>query len=211
MPRRYRPRHAAPPSARSRRYRIATSVAVVAMAGSTVGMQTYAAFSSTTSNAANAFSSGTVYLSDNDNGSAVVSLATAKPGDASTGCIRVLYTGSLASTVRLYGTVTGALAPYLTLTVTRGTDSSPSFKSCTNFTADATNYTGQGAGVVYSGLLSAYPASYAAGLGDPTTASPATWNTNDAHSYKFTVTLNDDNNAQGLTAASTFTWEARNQ
>jgi hypothetical protein len=208
--RRYQPRHAAPQSSRARRKRLAATIAVVALSSAAAGTQTYAAFSSTTANAANDFSSGTVYLTDNDNGSAVVSLTTAKPGDASTGCIRVLYTGSLASTVRLYGTISGALAPYLTLTVTRGTDSAPSFGSCTNFTPDATNYVGQGAGVVYTGLLSAYPTAYAGGLVDPTPGSPETWDTNEAHSYKFTVTLNDDNNAQGKTASSTFVWEARN-
>jgi hypothetical protein len=210
MGRRYQPRHAAPRPSHARRNRIAATAAVVALSSAAAGMQTYAAFSSTTSNAANDFASGTVYLTDNDNGAAVVSLATAKPGDASTGCIRVLYTGSLASTVRLFGTISGDLAPYLTLTVTRGTDSSPSFRSCTNFTPDGTNYVGQGAGVVYSGLLSAYPTAYTAGLVDPVSGSPETWDTNEAHSYKFTVTLNDDNNAQGKTASSTFVWEARN-
>jgi hypothetical protein len=210
MYRRYQPRHAAPPSARSRRYRLASAGIVVALAGSAVGTQTYAAFSSTTSNGANSFASGTVYLTDNDNTGAVIGLPTAKPGDSSTGCIRVQYTGSLASTVRLYASTTGTLAPYLTLTVTRGTDSSPAFKSCSSFTADATNYIGQGAGVVFNGLLSAYPATYAAGLVDPTSGTPATWNLNDAHSYKFVITLNDDNNAQGKNADTTFTWEARN-
>ena len=40
--------------------------------------------------------------------------------------------------------------------MTRGTDSSPSFASCANFTADSTNYIGSGAGVIYSGNLSAF-------------------------------------------------------
>jgi hypothetical protein len=44
--------------------------------------------------------------------------------------------------MRLYGTVTGSLGPYLTLTVTRGADSGPSFPSCASFSADATNYIG---------------------------------------------------------------------
>src|SRR5438309_11706683 len=112
MLRRYQPRHAAPPSARARRTRLASAGVVLVLTGSAVGMQTYAAFSSTTSNAANSFSSGTVYLSDNDNSSAVIGLTAAKPGDSSTGCIRVLYTGSLPTNVRLYGATTGSLASY---------------------------------------------------------------------------------------------------
>src|SRR4051794_28799418 len=123
MYRRYQPRHAAPPSARSRRYRLASAGIVVALTGSAVGMQTYAAFSSTTSNGPNSFTSGTVLITDNDNAGAVLGLTNAKPGDSNTGCIKVVYTGSLASTVRLYAGTTGPLAPYLNLTVTRGTDS----------------------------------------------------------------------------------------
>ena len=95
------------------------------------------------------------------------------------------------------------------LTVTRGTDSSPSFDSCANFTPDATNYVGAGNGVVYSGPLSSFPASYAAGIVDPTSGSPETWSQSEAHSYRFVVTLQDDNAAQGLTGNALFTWEAR--
>jgi hypothetical protein len=140
----------------------------------------------------------------------MLALANAKPTDADTSCINVTYTGSLASSVRLYSTQTGTLGGYLTLTITRGTDSSPSFDSCTNFTADATNYIGQGAGVIYSGNLSGFPTTYAGGLVDPLAGSPESWTTNEAHSYKFTVTLQDVNAAQGLSGTAGFTWEARN-
>ena len=174
-----------------------------------VGM-TVAKFSATTSNPGDSLATGTVSITDNDAGAAMLSLASAKPGNSTTGCIKVTYTGSLDSTVVLYGTVSGSLAPYLQLTVTRGTDSAPSFSSCTNFTPDATNYIGAGAGVVYSGLLSAYPANYAAGIVDPTSGSPHTWIQNEAHSYKFVVSLNNNPAAQGLSSTATFTWEARN-
>lgn len=172
---------------------------------------TFAKFAATTSNPNDSFATGTVIITDNDAGGTMLSLSSAKPGNSTTGCIKVTYTGSLDSTVVLYGTVTGSLAPYLQLTVTRGTDSAPSFASCTNFTADATNYIGAGAGVIYSGLLSAYPANYAAGIVDPTSGSPATWSTNSAHSYKFVVSLNNNPAAQGLSSTATFTWEARNK
>jgi hypothetical protein len=178
---------------------------VVGIAGAIAGIGTYSAFSGTTGNAGNSFTSGTVTLGDNDGGSALLSLAAAKPGDASTGCIKVTYTGSLAAGIRLYGTVTGTLAQYLTLTVTRGTNTS-AFSSCAAFTPDATDYIGSGAGVVYSGNLSAFPATWSAGLVDPTSA----WAQNDAHSFKFVVTVQDNNAAQGLTSAASFTWEARN-
>jgi hypothetical protein len=134
-----------------------------------------------------------------------------RPGAGDTSCIKVTYGGSLASDVRLYSTVTGSLAPYLSLQVVRGTDSSPTFDSCTNFTPDATNYIGSGAGVIYDGTLSAFPATWTAGLVDPTSGSPESWTTGEAHSYKLVVTLVNDPAAQGLSSNATFTWEARNQ
>ena len=172
---------------------------------------TYAAFSSTTSNTSNTFTAGSVAVGDNDIGAAVLNLSNARPNDSSTGCLKVTYTGSLSSSVRMWSSVTGSLAPYISLKVIRGTDSSPSFPSCTNFTPDATDYLGSGNGVVYDGLLSAFPGSYAAGLVDPKAATPESWTTNEAHSYKFIVTLNNDSAAQGLSSNVTFNWEARNE
>ena len=191
-------------------YKVLLTLVVVGVVGATL-RGTYSAFSSTTSSSGNAFSAGSVVLGDNDANAALLSLSNAKPGSSSTGCITVTYTGSLAATVRLYASVTGSLAQYLTLTVTRGTDSAPSFNSCTNFAADSTNYIGSGPGVVYSGLLSAFPTTYAGGLVDPTSGSPASWATSEAHSYKFVVSLNDNNAAQGLSSNASFTWEAQNQ
>ncbi len=170
---------------------------------------TLAAFSSITTNPGNAFTSGTVTLADNDPGTAMLALAGAKPGDSDTSCIRVSYTGTLPSTVRLYGTTTGTgLDAYLTLTVTRGTTSA-GFDNCTGFIADTTNYLGSGVGVIYTGTLAAFADTYAAGVVDPT-ATAESWTTNETHDYKFVVTVVDSDSAQGKTATQTFTWEARN-
>jgi hypothetical protein len=49
------------------------------------------------------------------------------------------------------------------LTVTRGTISSGSFDSCTNFPADSTNWIGSGNGVVYSGTLQGFADDWTAG------------------------------------------------
>ena len=37
------------------------------------------------------------------------------------------------------------------------------------------------------------------------------WNQNDTLVYRFTVTLQNNTGAQGLTSTTSFTWEARNQ
>jgi hypothetical protein len=171
---------------------------------------TYATLTAQTKNPGALLSTGTVVVSDNSAGAAVLDLIAADPGTSASGCVKVTYAGSLASTMRVYATVTGTLAPYLTLTVTRGTDSSPSFASCVGFTPDATNYVGAGNGVIYSGTLSAFPTSYTSGLVDPTSGSPATWTANTSHSYQLVVTQTSNNAAQGQSSTASFTWEARN-
>lgn len=175
------------------------------------GAATYSAFSSQTSNAGNSFAAGTVLITDNDLDGAMLSLSNAQPGATDTSCMLVTYSGSLSSTVRLYGSVAGGLAPYLTLTVTRGDDPSPVFDDCVGFQRDLTDYIGAGQGVIYQGALSAFPGSYATGIVDPLAGSPETWTNPESHSYRFVVTMANDNGAQGQNATASFTWEARNQ
>jgi hypothetical protein len=196
--------------ARLRNIRPSLAVLALVMVAVAVVAGTFAAFVSLASNQANSFESGTVSISDNDAGSALLSLIAAKPGDSDTGCIEVTYGGSLDSTVHLYANVSGALAPYLTLTVTRGTDSKPFFDSCDFFSADETDYIGSGPGVVYSGALSAYPGGYDDGIVDAVAGAEETWTTSEVHSYRFVVSVNDDNAAQGLSSLVDFQWEARN-
>ena len=99
--------------------------------------------------------------------------------------------------------------------MTRGSKTgSSAFDTCTDFSADATEYlgTGQGAGVVYKGTLQGYPDSWSAGLVDAPGAAE-TWTANEKHAYKIRVELpsSASSTAAGLTANQQFTWEARNQ
>ena len=198
---------------RSLRARVFATLVILLVLGIAIGSTT-AAFSANTSNANNTIATGTVAIGDNDGGaSPVVTLSNARPGDTSSGCMKVTYTGSLSSSVRLYATVTGTgLGQYLDLKITRGSSSDP-FGVCTNFAADATNYIGQGNGVVYSGTLAAFPSTYSAGLVDPIAGPPESWTQNEAHTYKIQVTLQASapTAAQGLAANPTFIWEARNE
>lgn len=190
--------------------RAAASLLVVALMSGLVA-PTFARLSSTTVTGSSSFSAGTVTLDDNDLGSAVTPLTAGKPGDVRFGCIRIHYGGSLPSSLRLYAQTSGSLRAALHLTVTRGSDPSPSFNSCSGFVADATDYAGAGAGVVYSGGLDAYPGSYAAGLVDPNASAPETWTTDEAHSYRFEIVFDGDETDQGESASASFIWEARNQ
>lgn len=193
--------------------RLAASAAVIGGAGALAGAGTFSAFSSTTSNAGNSFAAGTVTIGDNDAGAAMYSLTGAKPGDSVSRCIRVAYGGTLASDVRLYTASTiGALGPYVNLTITAGSQASPSFPSCSGFTPDA-------GGALFSGTLADFAGTHsgwANGLGD-SPEGDTKWESGDAVVYRFTLTLADDNAANGgdggavTTGSHAFTWEARNQ
>ena len=194
----------------SRVRKVLVTMLVVGVAGSVAGTGTFSAFSSTTSNPSNAFTAGTVTISDNDSGSSMLSLSNAKPNDSTTGCITVTYSGSLSSNVRLYASTTGTLAPYLNLTVTQGggTPNNASFNAaCTNFTADTSG------SQIYSGTLSNFASTYtnfSSGLALTNLSASTTWSQNNFRVYKFVVSLANDNNAQGLSSTATFTWEADN-
>src|SRR5439155_9865173 len=99
---------------------VAVALAFVLVAYVVTG-QTRAAFNSTTSNGSNAFSAGTVVITDNDSGTAMFSASGLKPTDSVTSCVKVTYSWSLtAAAVKMYGSVTSSgtnLAPYLNTTI----------------------------------------------------------------------------------------------
>jgi len=178
--------------------------------GSLAAMGVFGAFSATTTNAGNTITAGTVAIADNDAGAAMYSIANAKPGESVSKCIKVTYTGSIDADVRIYTTSTiGSLGQYVDLTITPGTQTTPSFPSCTGFTADS-------GGALYTGTLQNFGStknSYATGVVDYP-GSGTKWATNEAVVYQVTATLQSSapDTAQGLTTGShTFTWEARNQ
>jgi hypothetical protein len=192
----------------SLRAKLLAAAALVVVVGAGAGQSTWAAFVATTENGGNAIASGTVSVTDNDGGPGILfSLSGLEPGDTSTACIKVTYTGSLPAALRLYGTSSGTLGSYASLTITRGAYSTePSFGSCTNFSADTSTYvTGQAPGVVYAGTLGSFPTSWATGRADPAVS----WATGESHVYKLQVTLGDNKAAAGTSAAHAFTWEAR--
>lgn len=195
------------------RTKVLLTVLCVGALGSLAAVGVFGAFSATTTNAGNQISAGTVAIGDNDGGSALYSLTNVKPGESVEKCIKVTYTGSLNSDVRLFVTgAGGSLAQYVDVTITPGTQSSSTFPSCTGFTADT-------AGALYTGTLSnlvSAKGSYENGLVDypGNGLTSGKWVNNDAVVYKVVATLSSSapEAAQGATTnAHTFTWEARNQ
>jgi hypothetical protein len=185
------------------RRKLLASLTVIGLMGIAAGSATFGVYTSATASSGNRFATGTVLIGDNDLGAAMLDLSGALPGASDTSCIKVTYSGSLDAEVRLYATVSGALAPHLNLTVTRGTDSS-AFGTCGSFVADP------GGGVLYNGALSGFPANWAGGIVDNLGGTPEVWQTSEAHSYRFVVTLADVAAVQGQSATATFTWEAQN-
>jgi hypothetical protein len=185
---------------------------VIGAVGGLAGFGTFSAFSSTTSNDGNTYAAGTVYVGDNDAGSAMYTVSDQTPGDTVVRCIRLTYTGTLAADVKLYTTSSvGALGDYVTFSVEKGSmPGGTTFPNCTGFSSEST---------IYSGELDDFTTthgSYANGIA-AFPGAQTQWDQNDTLVYRFTLTLQDDNAANGggggalATGAHGFVWEARNQ
>jgi len=182
-----------------RRPRFGILVGAVLLTGVFIVTASIAAFSDTTDNSGNTWSSGTVVLDDDDGGSGVMFIVSnMAPLATVTECILVTYSGSLLpADVNLYGVSGGTgLDAYLDLTVEEG--SGGVFGNCTGFSATST---------IFTGTLTSFAATHTnfgngAGVWDPA-ANP------ESRTYRFVVTLQDNNAAQGLNATATFTWEAQ--
>ncbi|HEX2085162.1 MAG TPA: SipW-dependent-type signal peptide-containing protein, partial [Solirubrobacteraceae bacterium] len=181
-----------------RKTKSALIVFLIGVIASVVGLATWSAFSSTTSNTGNQFQTGSVTLTDNDSGSAMFNMTGLGPNDTASKCITVSYTGTLTSNVRLYGATTAGngLNAYLDLKVTRGTFSgaTPANMACTdgagsNFVADGVTYSGgNGAGangVLFNARMDLYPTTWAAGIADAPGGTPEPWTNPENHVYRF--------------------------
>ncbi len=196
--------------------RMAAVAAAILAVTALVVSRSESAFSSTTGNSGNNLSTGSVVLSDNDSGGALFNVSGLIPGQATTRCIEVTYSGSMAPSgaVRLYGayvdgpdantTVDSALADYLDLKIELGNSGvvcSGTFAGSTLF--DSTTPTAS------AGIMTAFTSTYnnwASGLS--TTWSPPA-NSNQSRAFRITATVRDDNAAQARTAEPSLTWEVR--
>ena len=187
-------------SPRQRRLGIAlragTVAASVIAAAAIVLVQSQAAFTDSTDNTGNVVTAGTVSLSDDDSSSAMFDVSGMVPGDEEARCITLSYTGDVAADIKMYGAGASALDAYLDTTIEVGTGGS--FADCSGFTASDT---------IYSGTLAGFLGGHT-GWGDGVDVwSPAGA---EDRTLRVSVTLVDDNGAQGLSATPTFTWEAQN-
>lgn len=115
---------------------IATPIAIVA-AAALVWQSSYAAFSGTTRNSGNSWSTGSVALTDDDSGSARFQATGMVPGATDTKCIAVTANATVPGVVKAYAVnpVASAvnLQNYVKVSVKYGTGGG--FGSCDGFTA----------------------------------------------------------------------------
>ncbi len=207
---------------RRRTVRAVAPVAGLLAAGLLVWQGSYAAFSATTNNTADAWSTGNLVLTNNG-GLAAYSGSTAaifagttvgqpenniKIGATGTKCISVQSGGSFAGNLALYrGLVTGtgsvALAPQIGVTI----DVAP-IGAAANVASNCTGFPALGVTNLGTNVaLSAYPSTYAAAT--PLAVAAGTQRV----AYRITWTLNStgtnagDNLLQGATAQADLNWE----
>ena len=193
-----------------RKHRIFITVAVVALMAGVAVFTTSAAFTATSSNPGNLIEAGTVSIGDSDAGTGKLYDALAQRPGAGNGpvaaCIRVTYSGSLASAVKLYrSAVTNG--DKFRLTVERGGTSlsAPAADmNCTNFSATST---------AFDNTLDQFPTTYAAGVDGRAAGAP--WSSGQSVDYRFTIYPVDDSTPNAHTTAvdtgaHSFTWEAQN-
>lgn len=179
---------------------ITAAAASLLLVGLGLARVSEAGFSATTDNPGDAWSSGTVILTDDDTGAAMFATATdglLDGGSTQANCLTVTYNGTLTTdiTVRVHSAATGTLAPYLDLTMEEGTGGGAG--SCAGFAPERT---------LYSGTLSGFATthdSFADGAGDWKPGS-----TGAAKVYRITTTVRNVPAAQNTAATATFTWEA---
>lgn len=186
----------------AKKHKMLMTVMVIGLAAAVGGFGVFAAFSDTTSNPSNSFAAGTVTISDNDGDTALFSNAVKqKPGDYDR-CVKVTYTGSLDATVKLYSSAITGDGSAFNVAVHKGAGDQA---DCSDFTADGA--------AVFSDTLANLDAhsDFSNGLAvNPGSATK--WVTNDAVSFRFRITVPDDNTAQGDSVDPfSLTWEAQNQ
>jgi hypothetical protein len=181
-------------------------------AGLLVWQGSYAAFSATTQDNSNVWSSATLSLVNNGGTAVYAGTTTAtfgganiKPGATGTTCLTVKSIGTSAGTLALYRSALADSVPSLgaqiKLTIDQGVPASDVQANCVGFPAVFTN-------VATNAPLATYPTTYATATGP---VAVATGTVLEAYRVTWTfVSLGTtalDNPLQGKTVTAGFTWE----
>ncbi len=180
----------------------------VLVASTMVWKASTAAFTASTSNGVNTFSTGTVALTDSDSSIAMFTAPPfIAPGDSGSACIRVTYNGSLASDVHVYTSGLSDLAglgAQITMTIEEGATSPANATgtfSCTNFTPSGA--------AIGSGTLAALGGTNTTFLtGFGTWAPTGSAQTKD-YRFSWTFASAAPDSVQNASVSIGFVWEAR--
>lgn len=190
---------------RSRKRKALLTLGVIGLVAGLMTFGVFAAFTATTANSGNEIQSGTVDIDQHAGAATLYNVANRAPGDSTTACVRVTYSGSLSAAVKLYVSSGITNGDDYSLQIERGSGlTGPAADmNCTGFTATST---------AFSGDLGTLGTSYAAGVDGK--AAAVAWNQSDAVDYRFTISQKDDPTPNAHTSpttsgAHTFTWEAR--
>jgi hypothetical protein len=230
---RHRLRHAFPGTA------VVLAVAVI-VAGGTVWRSSYAAFTATTKNIGNSWTTGTVTITSDRTGSAVLTVPAARPdatlttlappaggpfvaGATSSGgstCVKVTYTGSTTANIRMYAAAAtftntgpdGGLGPSLLFDVDTGTNSGAGpDAACTGYTTSGTYLYGSSSNsTVRLGTNSGVAGNFPVPYAAGLAWNGATQNTSKWYRLSWLLPMNAATTAQGESVSVTFTWEAQN-
>ncbi len=195
---------------RRRALRAITPLAALLVAALLIWQGSNAAFSATTDNTNDTWSTGNLVLTNNGGGTvyagstaALFTESNRKPGDTGVKCITVNSGGSLAGNLRLYrGAITGtngtALAGFINVTVD-AVVATPA----TNVQADCVGYTGATTGTTFTGTLNSMPTTYAAATGVAVAGGPQRV----VYRIGWTINAAADNSVQSSTAIANLNWE----
>jgi hypothetical protein len=209
---------------------IAGLVVAMIATGGLVWKASYAAFSATTTNPGNSWSTGSVTITNDKSGAAVFSVAVVEPDTGSStlnppgsgaftassaaaggsACIKVTYTGTMTADIRMYATLTntgadGGLGQFLLFDVDTGTDTAPgSDPTCATYTSSTYRYGSASNTNVY---LNGMPTGYVGGLAGWT---GATQNTSRWYRLSWLMPATVSASSQGEEVQATFVWEAQN-
>ena len=168
-------------TAAATRRKVLIPLATLAAAGA-IAVGSGATFTSTTGNTASAVTSGTLKHTNSKDGKAVFDLTNIKPGDTLNGTLTLTNTGSLpaAFTLTEVSSANAFTGANLTLAITDTTTGAP----------------------VYTGTFG--------GLVDGTKNDLGQWAAAEAHTYEFSVKLDESatNDDQAKAATATYTWNA---
>ena len=123
-------------------------------------------------------------------GSAPMRIPNGAPGDRAASTTTIEVRGGDPAEVRLFGSVTGALAPFLGVTIHRGTGEGDAFRP-------------DPGGTIFDGTLAELPADWSRAIGT------GTWSPGERHTFRIVVTVLDRPAAAGTRSRATFRWEAR--